>query len=118
MNTSFVCILHIDTSTPDKTRVALEKNGMIKELIKNQTFHSSETILPLIETLLLENKTSLSEITEISVAIGPGSYTGLRVGAAVGQALGFVLGILVNKKSACSPIHLFYGNDPWNSEPR
>jgi tRNA threonylcarbamoyladenosine biosynthesis protein TsaB len=39
-----------------------------------------------------------SDLNEIKVATGPGSYTGLRVGVAVANALAFALGIPVNGK--------------------
>ncbi len=63
----------------------------------NKTSHS---LVPLIEEALKENNLTFTDITEISVATGPGSFTGLRVGATVANALGFLLGVPVNGKKA------------------
>lgn len=111
---SDTCVLSIDTSQPDMTRVRLEKNGISDEVKKRQPFHSSENVLPLVERLLFQTNTPVSEITDITVATGPGSYTGLRVGASVAQALGLLLGIPVNGQPADVPILLSYKDDPWN----
>lgn len=48
--------------------------------------------LPAIERLLKKTKTRLENLAEISSHPGPGSFTGLRVGAAVAQTLNFALG--------------------------
>ena len=58
----------------------------------------SQAVLPLIEEMLLEQKLTLKDITEITVVTGPGSFTGLRVGATVANALGYLLGVPVNGK--------------------
>ena len=42
--------------------------------------------------------TSINRINEIKVNLGPGSFTGLRVGVAVANALGWALKIPVNGK--------------------
>ena len=44
---------------------------------------------------------TIKDITEIEVNLGPGSFTGLRVGGSVANALGWLLGIPVNGKDLC-----------------
>ena len=60
----------------------------------------SQTTLPMIEEILAEHKLNISDITAITVAMGPGSFTGLRVGATIANALGYLLDIPVNGKKA------------------
>ena len=53
----------------------------------------SETLMVLVDSLFKNSKISLSEIEAVAVSIGPGSFTGLRVGiaAAKGIATGLCL---------------------------
>jgi len=47
----------------------------------------AEAILPMIEAQLAETETSLGELRGIVLTDGPGSFTGLRIGASVAKAL-------------------------------
>lgn len=90
-------ILSIDTSLANKVTVSFitAKKEIIKE--SEQKF-GSQALLNLIQEALKEAELELKDIAEIKVAVGPGSYTGLKVGAAIANALGFALGIPVNGK--------------------
>jgi tRNA threonylcarbamoyladenosine biosynthesis protein TsaB len=89
-------ILYIDTSDNQKTLITLVINGQKKELIEKTDNWASQILLPLIDKLLEKNDLSFSQLTEIRVNTGPGSFTGLRVGVAVANTLGWLLGIPVN----------------------
>ena len=93
-------VLSIDTSEMNTARVAVEINGKRYEKVSESKVFKSQMVLPLIEDLLREQNLSLKDITAIEVAPGPGSFTGLRVGASVGNALGFLLGVSVNGQKA------------------
>ena len=90
--------LKIDTSSNERTVVALNIDGKRFEKVEEKKIVTSQILLPLIEALLKENKKSIQDVTSIKVAEGPGSYTGLRVGVAVANTLGWLLGIPVNGK--------------------
>ena len=47
----------------------------------------------MIEELAAKNSVELSELVAISVSVGPGSYTGLRVGMSAAKGLSFALDI-------------------------
>ncbi|MBI3385342.1 tRNA (adenosine(37)-N6)-threonylcarbamoyltransferase complex dimerization subunit type 1 TsaB [Candidatus Gottesmanbacteria bacterium] len=90
-------ILYIDTT--DNQKVLVSINGEEKLTVKAKvTILKAQIVLPLIEKLLKKNGIKLSEITEIKVNIGPGSFTGIRVGLSVANALAYALGIKVNAK--------------------
>lgn len=90
--------LVIDTSAIETAKIAVEIDGKRFEKISESKIMKSQTVLPMIENILAEHKLKLTDITAITVATGPGSFTGLRVGATVANALGYLLNIPVNGK--------------------
>lgn len=92
--------LFINTSDSKETRIALIMDGKRYEKTTQSIVLKSQSVLPLIETLLTEHHLGLPDVTDIELYLGPGSFTGLRVGAAIANALGFLLHIPVNGKQA------------------
>lgn len=87
--------LTIDTSKQEETTVALlSDNKQVATLTEKKV--NTQLVLPLIERIIAEQNIKLSDITEIEVHSGPGSFTGLRVGIAVATTLGKLLKIPVN----------------------
>jgi tRNA threonylcarbamoyladenosine biosynthesis protein TsaB len=98
--------LFIDTSAINTAKIALVIDGTRFEKISESRVLKSQMVLPMIESALIEHNLKLSDITEIEVATGPGSFTGLRVGATVANALGYLLDIPVNgKRSLVNPTY-------------
>jgi len=56
---------------------------------------SAKTLAPVVSDLLSKSKVKPSELTAIAVTVGPGSFTGLRVGVAMAKALAYGLRIPV-----------------------
>ena len=79
-------ILAIDTTTK-KAGVALkdEKNIYFKQ-IDNDITHS-EKLLPLLDEVLNESNTNLKDIDLLAITLGPGSFTGVRIGIASIKAI-------------------------------
>ena len=72
--------LGIDT-TSSVGGVALVKNDLLlKEFVLPVKGFNSEKLLPAVERALKESNIEGSDLTGIGVSIGPGSYTGLRIG--------------------------------------
>jgi len=73
--------------------VCLSKNGAVIACLEttDQKSHAS-FIQPAIETLCKQTEINLSSIDAISISIGPGSYTGLRVGMATAKGIAFAMG--------------------------
>ncbi len=91
-------ILYLDTSSSDQVLVALYlQDKKIRELSAGRSF-TSQVVLPLIEQILQKEKITPKDLSEIKVFEGPGSFTGLRVGAAVANTLSWLLQIPVNGK--------------------
>lgn len=90
-------ILCIDTAL-EKCSIALCWNGDCIDVLTNEdTYKASEVLHLLIEKLLAKNNLTLKDIKAIAVNGGPGSYTGLRIGATTAKGLCYALNIpLIN----------------------
>jgi len=86
--------LYIDTSDRSKIIIGID-NKRFETISKDG---SSQKILPFIDEVLRKNAKTVKDITEIKVNVGPGSFTGLRVGVAVANTLGWTLKVPVNGK--------------------
>lgn len=85
-------ILHLETSTK-ACSVALSKDGSLialKESLSDEFSHS-ENLTVFIQTVIKEAGIELKDLSAISVASGPGSYTGLRIGVSTGKGLCYSL---------------------------
>ncbi|MFH0864168.1 MAG: hypothetical protein V1858_03715 [Candidatus Gottesmanbacteria bacterium] len=91
--------LFIDTGDNTKTIVGLDNIRLEKPTGPDK----SQQVLVLIDQLLKENHKQIKDITDIVVNIGPGSFTGLRVGITVANTLAWVLKVSVNGKVAVEP---------------
>jgi len=86
-------VLNIDTVL-DSASVCLAKEGKALALLTNddQKDHSG-WLHPAIDEMLKKNGSNMSQLEAIAVSIGPGSYTGLRVGLASAKGLCYALNI-------------------------
>ena len=80
-------ILGMDT-TGNSLSVGLYKDGKpAGEIFINDTKKHSETLLPAINSLLDISSYDISDVDVFAVSIGPGSFTGIRIGAACATGL-------------------------------
>jgi tRNA threonylcarbamoyladenosine biosynthesis protein TsaB len=90
-----VLVLGIETSTPH-TSVALgTEQGLVASTVFSSQQASHEVVIPTVQHLLAWTDLKLSSIAGIGVGIGPGLFTGMRVGIATAKTLAQVLGIPV-----------------------
>ncbi len=84
-------LLAIDTCGP-YCSAAISGNGEIIAL-RNENIGRGhvERLMPMLEELLSESKNDWSELSKIACTIGPGSFTGLRVGLATARGLALAL---------------------------
>ncbi len=71
--------LVINTAT-DELFIVLSKDNELFSKSINSKMHHNETMLPEIDLLLKANDVDIKDIDEFGVVIGPGSFTGIRVG--------------------------------------
>ena len=80
--------MYLDTSTPE---TVLRLDG--REYRWESGRDLAEKLLSFIHEKLVENDADFQDITEITFMAGPGSFTGLRIGAAVVNTLAHELGV-------------------------
>jgi len=80
-------VLGIDTATQVASVGIIGNGETLAEESRQATSNHTETLLPLIASVLEQASISLTEIGGIGVSIGPGSFTGLRI--ALGTVKGF-----------------------------
>lgn len=86
-------ILCIDTSSNLCSVAILEDTTLINKFELDNGLTHSETLMPLIQNLLDASNISLGDIKLLVVDIGPGSFTGLRIGIATVKAFSDSLNI-------------------------
>lgn len=84
--------LTVDTADNKKTTVRLDN----LELVESYKNPREQRLLELIEKALSRKNTTVKGITEIAVNLGPGSFTGLRVGCTVANTLSWILKVPIN----------------------
>lgn len=80
-------ILGIESATITASCAIIDNEKLIGEYTLSHKKTHSEKLMPLIEQLLEDTETNIEDIDIIAISKGPGSYTGLRIGAAIGKSL-------------------------------
>lgn len=82
-------ILSIDTSAAPAS-CALNCDGeLLGESYVNVKLTHSETLLPMVEGMLRSAKCEMREVDAFAVSVGPGSFTGVRIGVAAVKGMAF-----------------------------
>ena len=83
-------ILGIDTSTMAANVAVLEDDKLICEYTINTKKTHSQKLMPMIENMLNLSDINIKDIDAIGICVGPGSFTGLRIGMATAKAIAHV----------------------------
>ena len=82
-------ILALDSTAIAASVALCEDDALLGEYtIQNGNTHS-ETLLPMVESLLKHFELTPNEIDLFALSAGPGSFTGVRIGAATVKGLAF-----------------------------
>ncbi len=88
-------VLGIETSTTQGGVALVGEAGLVSEYTLNVEVTYSERVLPAIERMLEDAGIALSALGGLAVSIGPGSFTGLRIGLSTVKGLAFATGLPV-----------------------
>lgn len=116
-------LLAVDTSNKVASVALFQDDVFIEEKRNDCQLTHSETLLPLIDELLKEKNITIKDIDMFAVCIGPGSFTGIRIGVATVKGMAQALnkkiisvtsleGLLEisQSKNACAIINARHGN--------
>lgn len=93
----------MDTSAAAASCALLEDDRPIAQFYTDAHLTHSQTIMPMVESLLSCSHMSAKDIDLFAVSVGPGSFTGLRIGVAAVKGMAQVL------KKPCVPVSALEG---------
>jgi tRNA threonylcarbamoyladenosine biosynthesis protein TsaB len=85
-------LLSIETATNLCATAVIDESTILSERSLTTPQIHSEKLVPIIDECLRDANCDLSDIDGIAISIGPGSFTGLRIGLSVAKGLSFASG--------------------------
>ena len=107
-------LLAVETSTRAGGVALVDGDRLVAEYLLDVSVTHSERLLGAIDTVMTDAGWVPAELHGLAVAIGPGSFTGLRVGLSTVKGLALALGIPV---AAVPTIDAMAATVPWASLP-
>ncbi|WP_353944207.1 tRNA (adenosine(37)-N6)-threonylcarbamoyltransferase complex dimerization subunit type 1 TsaB [Streptomyces sp. HUAS MG91] len=89
-------LLAVDTATPAVTVALHDGSSVVAESSQVDARRHGELLLPAVDRVLQEAGLKLDAVTGIVVGVGPGPYTGLRVGLMTADTFGLALDVPVH----------------------
>ena len=81
-------ILNIETSSKNCSVCLSSKGNLVTSFdLEDEAYRHSELLTSSIQNILYENNLDVSGLSAVSIGIGPGSFTGLRIGFSVAKGL-------------------------------
>ncbi len=82
-------ILAIDTSAIPVSCAILQEDKLVAEYYVDTAVHHSQTLMPMVLHALQSAGLSIQEVDAFAVSVGPGSFTGVRIGVSSVKGLAF-----------------------------
>ena len=82
-------MLAVETTAAVASAALMQDGVLIDEREADAGKKHAETLLPLIDALLEENGFTIEQVDVFAVDVGPGSFTGVRIGVSLVNALAF-----------------------------
>jgi tRNA threonylcarbamoyladenosine biosynthesis protein TsaB len=80
-------LLALDTSTLTLSLALVERGELVEEVVEGPPRKQSEILPGVVDELLRRRGVRVFELEAIAVGLGPGSFTGLRIGLSTAKAL-------------------------------
>ncbi|MFC2166506.1 tRNA (adenosine(37)-N6)-threonylcarbamoyltransferase complex dimerization subunit type 1 TsaB [Acidobacteriota bacterium] len=88
-------LLSVDTTTPVGSLALLRNTVLLSEVNCDSSLTYSERLLPAIHSILETQGLEIRDIDAFALAVGPGSFTGIRIGVSTIKSLALASGKLV-----------------------
>ena len=88
-------VVGFDTATPAVSVALHDGERVVSEAFALDARRHSELLAPMIAKVMADAGAARGDLTAVAVGVGPGPYTGLRVGVVTARVLGAVLGLPV-----------------------
>jgi len=98
--------LGLDTSTSWVSLALASSNGVIAEQVEGPPQKQSQLLPGMVHQLLAAQNVPIQSLTGLVVGLGPGSFTGLRVGLATAKGLAYALKLEVVGVSSLAAVAL------------
>jgi tRNA threonylcarbamoyladenosine biosynthesis protein TsaB len=105
-------LLAVETSTLAGGVALVDGERLVAEYLLDVSVTHSERLLGAIDTVMTDAGWAPADLHGLAVAVGPGSFTGLRVGLSTVKGLAFALGIPV---AAVPTLDAMAAAVPWTS---
>lgn len=84
-------LLALESSAKAASCALFQEGNLLASAWQAAGLTHSRTLLPMVEDMLRSSDVSLENVDAFAVAVGPGSFTGLRIGAAAAKGLAWAL---------------------------
>ena len=85
--------LFIDTHYKDIIIAIFDNNKLVSNIELRDVANTSVDVMPSIVKCLDDSKLSIKDINKIAICVGPGSFTGVRLGVTIAKVLAYSLNI-------------------------
>ncbi len=97
-------ILAIDSSGGSCSAAIWKKDSITACCEEKSTSQQSKRLIQMVEEVMDKSSTGYGELDSVACTVGPGSFTGIRIGLASARAIGFAAGVPVNGFSALAVV--------------
>ncbi len=105
-------ILAIDSSGLTASAALVTEEAVLAEFSTNFKKTHSQTLLPMIDSIMSLTETPAADLDAVAVAKGPGSFTGLRIGVATAKGIALAENLpLIGISSLEGQAYAFYGTE-------